>query len=309
MRQLRSTLSNLSDADWIYVPDPDAAAIAHSLRGTNVLFDIHEEYHLGRLAHSVPSRLRPASQAAIRHAISGIAKRCTLITAVNERILDAYEAPRGRRQVAFNTPPAWFSPAPPTLEPLEGITRFFHGKALSSNGTGIVLEALRLSVKSGTRARVMMFPSTGSRDETAYDPSFPHTLAALGIREHLDLLDAIPHRAVPSLMSSADVGLIAYDRNLGTGSLPNRFFEYMALGIPVLVPNYATQMRAIVEEHGNGIIADFEDPTSVADAMTLLAGDPAGRHAMGLKGKAAFEQFYAWEPIFNSVRQRMIKAL
>jgi glycosyltransferase involved in cell wall biosynthesis len=308
MRRLRATLASLDGVDWVYTPDPDAAALALTVRGTRVLFDIHEEYHKGHLAQRVPARLRRASEAAVRMVITAITRRCSFVTSVNDEILDAYRARPERRLATYNTPPQWFAESP-AAAPGRGTTQtFFHGKALAGNGTSAVVEAVRLARRRGVDARVMLFPSPGAPDDTPYDAGFAERATRSDVADGLVLLAGQPHRAMPAVMARADVGLIAYDRNLAVGSLPNRFFEYLALGLPVIVPEYAPLMTRVTLPHRIGITADFEDPASVADAMAWVAENPDEVAQMGARAREVFRREFAWTPIFRGLRARMVAA-
>ena len=307
MRSLRSSLAALGDVDWVYTPDPDAAALALTVPGMRVLFDIHEEYHKGHLAQSVPGPAKGASERAVRASIAAIARRCELVTSVNQAILDAYAVPDTKGFVTFNTPPGWFT-RPETVPSTDDRVTFFHGKALAGNGTGVVVDGVAQVRRRGVDARVVMFPSNGAVDAQPYDPAFTARSREADVAGALDLLPGQAHRAMPEVMGAVDVGLIAYDRVLGAGSLPNRFFEYLALGVPVIVPEYSPLMRDIVLAEGVGVTADFEDPMSVAEAMQRMAADPEGRVAMGERARNAFTQRYAWAPIFAHLRDRMVTA-
>lgn len=309
LRSLRSTLAAARDVDWVYTPDPDAAALALSVPGTRVLFDIHEEYHKGHLAQAVPRAARGTSERAVRAVIAGIAGRCDIVTSVNQSILDAYGVRKDKSLVTFNTPPSWFTRSSPTSPSVHGnAVTFFHGKALAGNGTGVVVDGVAEVRRRGVDARVVMFPSNGAVDAPPYDPSFAARSREPDIEHAVILVPGQAHRAMPEVMGAVDVGLIAYDRVLGAGSLPNRFFEYLALGIPVIVPEYSPLMRDIVLSEGVGSTADFEDPGSVADAMQRMAEDPDARSAMGERARTAFAARYAWAPIFDRLRQRMVLA-
>ena len=109
-----------------------------------------------------------------------------------------------------------------------------------------------------------------------------------------------PHEQMPKVLSSCDVGMIAYGRRLGEGSLPNRLFEYMAAGVAVLAPEYATEISSIVVAEGVGITADFEDPSDVARAILWLLAHPAERHAMGVRARQAFLRRHNWSCDFDN---------
>jgi glycosyltransferase involved in cell wall biosynthesis len=311
MRSLRASLAALDEVDWVYTPDPDAAALALTVPGIRVLFDIHEEYHKGHLVRSTPAGLNGIAERAVRRAIAVIARRCDLVTSVNQSILNTYAVRGDKGLVTFNTPPDWFKRQVPR-EPVEGSAStpmsFFHGKALAGNGTGVVLDALGEARRRGVDARVMIFPSTGPIDGPPYDQAFPERSRQVDVKDGLVLLAGQPHKSMPGVMSAADVGLIAYDRNLGVGSLPNRFFEYLALGIPVIVPEYSPLLCEIVNTESVGVIADFEDPMSVANAMQRMASDPETTAAMGIRAHQAFVNCYSWTPIFTRLRRRMVEA-
>lgn len=300
-KKLRHTLQGIGDADWVYTPDPDAAALALSARTpARVLFDIHEEFHKGQLVNSLPGPLRHVAQQAVQAVIAGIAQRTNVTVAVNQAVLEAYRAPENRSMIAFNTPPAWFNRPPMTSRTCDSAPlTLFHGKASSNNGTREILAALKLLRERGRTARVIMIPRTGIGEP--YDPTFDDAVITAGVQDFLQLGPGLPHREMPNLMSQAQVGLISYDRKLGPGSLPNRFFEYMALGIPVIVPNYSPLMRRIVEQEAIGYTADFEDPSSIATAIETAMGRTAELEYMGSNARRAFEEKYAWNPIFDQL--------
>lgn len=77
-------------------------------------------------------------------------------------------------------------------------------------------------------------------------------------------------------------------------SLPTKFFEYLAVGIPAIVSRSTNIVVAIVEEVGCGLIVDGEDPDQVAHAMATLATDPERAGLMGKRGAAAVRERYNW---------------
>ncbi len=75
-------------------------------------------------------------------------------------------------------------------------------------------------------------------------------------------------------------------------SLPNKLFQYMAAGIPVVASDFP-QVRDVVQTARCGLVADATDPAALADAIArVLAGDGPG---MGQRGRRAVEDLYNWE--------------
>jgi glycosyltransferase involved in cell wall biosynthesis len=162
----------------------------------------------------------------------------------------------------------------------------------------------------GSRAKeikVVMF----SKGDPLMDPdavAMRGLADALGIGSCLDMRPGVPHREMPDILRSCDVGLIAYGRDLGVDSLPNRLFEYLALGLPVIAPVYAVEIAKILEEEGCGLLADFEDPESISKALETLLADPDLCRTMGVRGRQGFLERHNWEkeiePLLAFIHQR-----
>ena len=74
--------------------------------------------------------------------------------------------------------------------------------------------------------------------------------------------------------------------------LPNKVFEYLAAGLPVLVSDVPV-LRALVEEHECGLVASPTDPDAIALAMNELS-QPNRNRAMKSAAHAAAEEM-SWE--------------
>ena len=75
--------------------------------------------------------------------------------------------------------------------------------------------------------------------------------------------------------------------------IPNRLFEYMYCGIPILVSDFP-ELRKIVEDTGCGIIVDSENPKGIAAGVKRLLDDPVEASAMGKRGKDAIIDKYGF---------------
>jgi len=96
--------------------------------------------------------------------------------------------------------------------------------------------------------------------------------------------------------ASADAGLILFQGNCLNHilSLPNKLFEYMMAGIPVLACDLP-EIARVVNKHGCGVTVDPSDPEAVARAMMDMAADPGEARRMGERGRAAAMEFYTWD--------------
>lgn len=75
---------------------------------------------------------------------------------------------------------------------------------------------------------------------------------------------------------------------------PNKMFEYMSAGIPVICSDFPL-WRAIIEKYNCGICVNPESPKEIADAINYLLDNPEIAKNMGYNGRRAIEAEYNWE--------------
>ena len=93
------------------------------------------------------------------------------------------------------------------------------------------------------------------------------------------------------LMASTDVGLqlLANIPAFYYGTSPNKFFDYIAAGIPVL-NNYPGWLAEIIAENDCGFYANPEHTDSFADALESAAEDKLKLKQMGLNARQLAEK-------------------
>jgi glycosyltransferase involved in cell wall biosynthesis len=105
---------------------------------------------------------------------------------------------------------------------------------------------------------------------------------------------AVPMDELPSWVAGADVGVIAFqpiERN-NLLATPNKLFECLSAGVPVVVSDFP-EMRRIVDEAEVGAVCDPTSPESIADAVRrVLAGE---RSAWRDACRAAATSRYSWQ--------------
>ena len=75
------------------------------------------------------------------------------------------------------------------------------------------------------------------------------------------------------------------------GTSPNKFFDYLAAGLPV-VCNYPGWLADLIRSHGCGLAARPRDASSLADALCMLADDREAAKTMGARARIlAGQQF------------------
>jgi glycosyltransferase involved in cell wall biosynthesis len=90
-------------------------------------------------------------------------------------------------------------------------------------------------------------------------------------------------------------------------SLPNKLFQYMAAGLPVLA-SALPQLTEIVEGSDAGVTVDTRDVPALAAALHSLLADRDRLREMGGNARRAVQERYSWErsaTTLRSVYQRL----
>jgi glycosyltransferase involved in cell wall biosynthesis len=171
-----------------------------------------------------------------------------------------------------------------------------HGQA---NGLDAVLDAAAELQRRGRMDIKFVFIGDGK---------LKPVLRARAEREGLTqcrFIDPMPKKQLNTIVASCDVGLmiLADVPAFYYGTSPNKFFDYLASGLPVL-NNYPGWLAGLVTENRCGLAVPPRNPSAFADAMEFLADHPAERNAMRQRarqlGEAQFSrerlagEFIAW---------------
>lgn len=104
-----------------------------------------------------------------------------------------------------------------------------------------------------------------------------------------------PFEKVPSYIEVSDIGLIPHNKNPHTDStIPNKLFQYMLLGKPVIVSD-CRPLKRIVEETECGLVFQSGNERDLADKMIELYEGERKRRKLGENGRRAVLEKYNWE--------------
>jgi glycosyltransferase involved in cell wall biosynthesis len=169
--------------------------------------------------------------------------------------------------------------------PRPGPVVLYLGGLMGGRGLEQLVDALRFA---GSMQLILM----GSGPLAAV---LAHRAADLGARDRLHLLAPVGPDEVIAYAASADIGVspIVPSCLNYRYSLPNKLFQYMAAGIPVVASDFP-QVRDVVEGARCGLVVDTTRPEAIAAAIERLADEPGEARAMGRRGHAAVEERYNW---------------
>jgi glycosyltransferase involved in cell wall biosynthesis len=120
------------------------------------------------------------------------------------------------------------------------------------------------------------------------------TLMARAEREGLRNVvfhEPVDKARLAGLMAATDIGLqiLANVPAFYYGTSPNKFFDYIAAGLPVLT-NYPGWVADMVRNQGCGYAVQPDNPAAFADALEAAASDRNHLREMGRKGRVLAEQ-------------------
>jgi len=93
----------------------------------------------------------------------------------------------------------------------------------------------------------------------------------------------------------ADIGLIClWPEPNHITSCPNKIYEYMISGLPVIASNYPS-MEGLINNNKCGVCVDPMDPKEIAKAVEYFIEHPDEARKMGENGRKAVLNKYNWE--------------
>jgi len=128
-----------------------------------------------------------------------------------------------------------------------------------------------------------------------YPLDYEHKLRSLKGFKKVEYLGWVKADKIPNLLEKHDAGIVCFlPEPNHINAMPNKIFEYMAAGLPVIASNFPL-WKGIVEGHGCGICVDPLNPRDIAEAIMHLMRHPESRKEMGRNGRETVLHKYNWE--------------
>ncbi len=106
----------------------------------------------------------------------------------------------------------------------------------------------------------------------------------------------VPYQMALLLSAAADVLIATYDPAIPNHrySSPNKVFEAMLLGKPIIVAR-ETNMDRIINRENCGIVIPYGDEVALEDALKQLQDNPQLRLRLGENARRAYDTRYGWQ--------------
>jgi glycosyltransferase involved in cell wall biosynthesis len=274
-----------------------AAIVPNLPRDARIVYDSHELF----LDTGTPLKLPRPARGLLGAYERRLAARAWALVTVNAT-LEATLCKRlrfTRSAIVHNAPPRWMppDPAPDLLRdrlglPPGALIALYHGGLTEDRGLLPLVDALDSPDMSDVH---IVFLGSGQLHarlaERARD-------SRVGGRIHM--LDPVPPRELASWVASADVGVMPNQpvNENERSSTPNKLFESMGAGLPVVSSDFPERRRIILGDPDGplGAVCDPTSPESIASAIRSILDRPAAeRAAMRARILKAAHERWNWE--------------
>jgi glycosyltransferase involved in cell wall biosynthesis len=181
----------------------------------------------------------------------------------------------------------------PGIKPTDTVAVFTgaHGVA---NGLDAVLDAAS-ELKNRKRTDIVfVFIGDGKMK-----PSLMKRAEKEGLNNCL-FFDPVPKKELNKIVANSDVGLmiLANVPAFYYGTSPNKFFDYLSSGLPVL-NNYPGWLADLIRENHCGVVTEPDDANSFAEGLIFLADNPEKRREYGANARNLAEKSFARNELAN----------
>lgn len=179
----------------------------------------------------------------------------------------------------------------PRFGPPGSFRAVFTGAHGLVNGLDAVLDAAAELKRLGEKGIHLVFIGSGSQRERLIERTRRE-----GLDDICSWVASVPKQELAEVLPRMDAGLMILKNApaLYYGSSPNKFFDYIAAGLPVL-NNYPGWLADLINEHKCGFAVAPGDAAAFARALVWLRDHPAERAEMGRRARALAETRFSRE--------------
>lgn len=180
----------------------------------------------------------------------------------------------------------------------------YFGAMGRANGLGYVLDAAKILQSRGDQRIVILLHGDGGEKASLQQRAKAEAL------NNVVFSDLVPDKAqVARIVAASNVCMTIYSSTLReTGWSPNKMFDAMAAGRPILI-NVPGWLRETVEGNGCGLFVDPLRPETLADRLSELATDPCRCGEMGIRSRKLAERQFSREVLANHMLTVLERAI
>ena len=113
----------------------------------------------------------------------------------------------------------------------------------------------------------------------------------LNIADKVIFAGAIPYEKIPDMINALDICIIPDSNEYRS---PIKMFEYMAMGKPVVAPNYEP-IRSVIDDGKDGVIFDPMDKENLVRILNNVVNDEGKRKILGNNAREKILKQHLWK--------------
>lgn len=130
---------------------------------------------------------------------------------------------------------------------------------------------------------------------TFSEPGVETEVEAYSGWRYVDPHGFVSREAVKDILAKSMIGIVVFHSVPNhLEAQPNKMFEYMSAGIPIIASDFPL-WRKIIDDNHCGICVDPLDVMAIGRAIDFLLEHPREAEAMGLRGKEAVQKQFNWK--------------
>lgn len=175
----------------------------------------------------------------------------------------------------------------PGIKPTDTVAVFTGAHGIA-NGLHAVLNAASELKKMNREDIVLVFIGDGKMK-----PELMARAQKEGIN-NCRFFDPVPKTQLNKIVASADIGMmiLANVPAFYYGTSPNKFFDYISSGLPVL-NNYPGWLADLIKQNNCGIVVEPNNPKAFAEGLIYLADNPDKRNEFGINARKMAEESFS----------------
>ena len=282
-------------ADVYHFHDPELIPIGLLLRmrGKKVIYDVHEDMPKDVMSKSyLPGWSRPVVAWLAKHVEGAVCGHFSALVVVTPSIAERFANVNARTVIVYNYPyqnevvldlssMAWGNRRQ-SVAYVGGITA---QRAIREmvGAMGLLPQSLPATLELAGNE----IPEDVSAEELQADPGWSRV-------HHHGLLD---QPSTFRILHRVRAGLVLFHPEPNhVESLPQKIFEYMGAGLPIIASNFPLWQRMLGEEGCRcALFVDPTNPRDIAAAIEYLLTHPREAEEMGRRGQAEVLKNYNWD--------------
>jgi len=254
-------------------------------KNVKLIYDVHEDYPKDILDKNwIPVWLRKTISLATDIVEGWGIKKCDLIVAATDSIAERASKFSNQVVTVHNYPKNTPTNEIHVRQPGSTVQIIYAGNITPIRGLREVVRAMEFVEDLNVTLNLV---------GALYPENFEFELHSIA-GKNVKIYGKVSFEESQQIMAGCDMGIVTFlPLSNHVEAMPNKFFEYMQKGMPIIVSNFPLWEK-IIHEAECGITVDPHKPEEIASAIRKLAINPNLREKMGRSGIRIVQEKYSW---------------